>query len=120
MRKKFFIEYILFIFFILFILTGCSRNNENSKKNLKDRVNEEISFLEDKTFTITNKYAKGEYLIDGTCVSLSNRYSCLSLFIMYCSNNFMILFEAKNSELISFESSQIICHSLHGGLSPIL
>ena len=66
MRKKFFIEYILFIFFILFILTGCSRNNENSKKNLKDKVNEEISFLEDKTFTITNKYAKGEYLIDGS------------------------------------------------------
>ena len=66
MRKKFFIEYILFIFLILFILTGCSRNNENSKKDLKDKVNEEISFLEDKTFTITNKYAKGEYLIDGS------------------------------------------------------
>lgn len=66
MRKNFFTEYILFIFLILFILTGCSRNNENSKKDLKDKVDEEISFLEDKTFTITNKYAKGEYLIDGS------------------------------------------------------
>lgn len=64
MRKIFLIKYILFIFSILFILSGCSINNEENEKTIQDKVNEEINFLENKTFTITNKYAKGEYLVD--------------------------------------------------------
>lgn len=61
MRKNFLIKYILIILVLLFILTGCSVDNE---KTIQDKVNEEINFLENKTFTITNKYAKGEYLED--------------------------------------------------------
>ncbi len=64
MRKSFLIRNILFIFVLLLILTGCSINNEKNKKTVQDKVNEEINFLENKTFTITNKYAKGEYLVD--------------------------------------------------------
>lgn len=64
MRKIFLIKYILFMFAILFILSGCSINNEENEKTIQDKVNEEINFLENKTFTITNKYAKGEYLVD--------------------------------------------------------
>lgn len=62
MRK---IKYILVFFIALFLLTGCSMNNENDKKTIQDKVNEEISYLEAKTFTITNKYAKNEYEKDG-------------------------------------------------------
>lgn len=61
MRKNFLIKYILIILVLLFTLTGCSVDNE---KTIQDKVNEEINFLENKTFTITNKYAKGEYLED--------------------------------------------------------
>lgn len=64
MKKSFLMKYILFIVVILLILTGCSINNEKNKKTLQDKVNEEINYLEDKIFTITNKYAKGEYIID--------------------------------------------------------
>ncbi len=64
MKKIFLIKYILFIFALLFILSGCSINNEKNEKTIQDKVNEEIIFLENKTFTITNKYAKGEYLVD--------------------------------------------------------
>lgn len=61
MRKLFLIKYILFFLIILVVLSGCSMNNENEKKTMQDKVNEEMEFLQDKTFTITNKYAKGEY-----------------------------------------------------------
>lgn len=61
MRKKFFAEYILFFLIVLFILSGCSIDNMTSKKTIQDKANEEIDFLENKTFLITNKYAKGEY-----------------------------------------------------------
>lgn len=64
MKKLFLIKYILFLIIILFVLSGCSINDENNKKTLQDKVDEEINFLEDKTFTIANKYAKGEYLTE--------------------------------------------------------
>ena len=61
MRK---VKYILIFIIGIFILTGCSINNDNNKKTIQDKVNEEISYLEDRTFTISNKYAKNEYIKD--------------------------------------------------------
>lgn len=58
MRK---LKCILCLCFCLLILTGCSAE-ESQNATLENKVNEEISFLEDKTFTIVNKYVKGEYL----------------------------------------------------------
>lgn len=63
MRKFFWIN-IVFFLIVLFVLTGCSIKDEDTKRTLEDKVDEELSFLEDKIFTITNKYAKGEYETD--------------------------------------------------------
>lgn len=69
MRKLFLIKYISFFLIILFLLTGCSINKEKEKKTLEDKVNEELNFLEDKSFTITNKYAKGEYYLSDSKIN---------------------------------------------------
>ncbi len=63
MRKTFFIKYILFTIIMLFILTGCSINNQE-KQTIEDKVDEEINFIENKVFTLSNKYAKKEYEIE--------------------------------------------------------
>lgn len=63
MRKSFLLKYILCLTFCLIILTGCSIDDVSSS-TLQDKVDEEISYLEDKVFTIVNKHAKGEYLED--------------------------------------------------------
>ena len=63
MRKT---KYILVFIIALFLLTGCSLNDKKDNKTIKDKVNEEIKYLEDRAFTIVNKYAKDEYLEDET------------------------------------------------------
>lgn len=63
MRKTFFMKYALIVISMLLILTGCSINNQE-KKTVEDKVDEEINFIENKVFTIANKYAKKEYEID--------------------------------------------------------
>lgn len=54
------IRYAILLLFIVFSLTGCSINNDENK-NIQDKTNEEIDYLEDEIFTIVNKYIKGEY-----------------------------------------------------------
>lgn len=72
MRKLFLIKYILFLLIILIVLTGCSMNNEKEKQTLKGKVDEELDFLSDKIFTITNKYAKGEYYLTDSNINWNN------------------------------------------------
>lgn len=64
MKEKQLIKYIILIILCLCCFTGCSTNDEN-KKTIEDKTNEEISYLEDEIFTVINKYVKGEYTSDG-------------------------------------------------------
>ncbi len=57
------IKNIVLLIFCLFILTGCSLEEEN-KDLMKEKTVEELQFIEDAIFNITNKYAKGEYIKD--------------------------------------------------------
>lgn len=64
MRKSFLVYYVLIFLISLILLTGCSMDTISGKKTIQDKVNEEIDFLENRTFLLTNKYAKGEYKSD--------------------------------------------------------
>lgn len=44
---------------LLFCLTGCGRQPE---KNINDKLNAELEYVEDLIFKIANKHAKGEYV----------------------------------------------------------
>lgn len=52
--------YILIITLILVTFTGCSKINDE-EKNIQDKTNEEIDFLEDKILTVVNRYAEKQY-----------------------------------------------------------
>ena len=52
---------IILIIFAIFILTGCSISQKN-EHNIEDKIVQEIEYLEDSIFNITNRYAKGEYI----------------------------------------------------------
>lgn len=60
MKNKIITGIILLL--LIFTLTGCS---DNTEKNIKDKTNAELTYIEDEIFTIVNKYAKDEYLRDG-------------------------------------------------------
>lgn len=46
---------------LLFSLSGCTNSSE---KNINDKLDSELEYIEDIIFKISNKYAKGEYLED--------------------------------------------------------
>lgn len=50
MRKIFLLNYIVLFLVALLILSGCSIDNITDKKTIQDKANEEIDFLENKTF----------------------------------------------------------------------
>ena len=58
-RRKF--VFFCIISILIFILTGCSPKEE---PQINDKLNAEISYIEDLIFKITNKYAKKEYIED--------------------------------------------------------
>lgn len=60
MRKNQVFKLISLISFFMICLTGCSINSDDPK-SVKDKTDEEISFIEDEIFTIVNKYVKDEY-----------------------------------------------------------
>ena len=58
---------IFVLFFLIFGLTGCSIAPEEENVDLmKEKTTEELQYIENAIFNITNKYAKGEYLKDDT------------------------------------------------------
>ncbi len=54
------LKYAILIILCIIVLTGCTIKNDE-EKNIKDKTNEEINYLEDEIFTVVNKYIKGEY-----------------------------------------------------------
>lgn len=60
---KKFIKNIILIILLIFFLTGCT-NPEEQEISIKDKTEQEIEYIEDMIFNITNKYAKGEYIKD--------------------------------------------------------
>lgn len=58
------IELICILSFVLIILTGCTGEMKKSEVSLEDKIQEEIEYIENLIFKISNKYAKGEYLKD--------------------------------------------------------
>lgn len=60
---KKYIKNFLILFFLLFTLSGCSNVQEN-ETSIEDKIKQEIEYIEDAIFNITNKYAKGEYIKD--------------------------------------------------------
>jgi hypothetical protein len=63
-KRIYIINLIVCLIFILLILTGCSSNIESSNK-IKDKVSSEVGFIENEICTISLKYAKGEYYVNG-------------------------------------------------------
>lgn len=57
------LSYIILVSLCIIFLTGCTIKNDE-EKNIKDKTNEEISYLEDEIFTVVNKYIKDEYTED--------------------------------------------------------
>ena len=56
-----FFKYVSLIILCTIVLTGCTIKNDE-EKNIKDKTNEEIDYLENEIFTVVNKYIKGEYI----------------------------------------------------------
>lgn len=63
MSRKNELKFIFIISFLLIFITGCSIQKKNSL-GIEEKINEEINYIEDKIFTIVNKYIKGEYIDD--------------------------------------------------------
>lgn len=57
------INKLLALLMIVMLLTGCSASKQK-EMTIEERIKEEIEFIEDGVFNITNKYAKGEYIKD--------------------------------------------------------
>lgn len=57
--KKVIIKSFCICSILLFCLTGC---NTQKPKDIKDKLNAELQYVEDLIFKIANKHAKGEYL----------------------------------------------------------
>lgn len=55
-----FFKYFSLIILCTIVLTGCTIKNDE-EKNIKDKTNEEIDYLQNEIFTVVNKYIKGEY-----------------------------------------------------------
>lgn len=66
MQKKYFFNYFVILTLILLLFTGCTEiNGEKENVSIEDKVESEISYLEDEIFMIINKYTKKEYDKDG-------------------------------------------------------
>lgn len=61
MRK---LVYVFILLVILCILTGCDINKETESKTIENKVDEEINYMENRILTISNKYAKNEYMTE--------------------------------------------------------
>lgn len=64
MARKYVLNFCILII-MLFLLTGCSGiEGENKSATIEEKASGEIEYLEDKIFTIINKYSKDEYIKD--------------------------------------------------------
>lgn len=64
MARKY-IFYFIVLIIMLFLLTGCSGiEGESKTASVEEKSSSEIEYLQDKIFTLINKYSKGEYLED--------------------------------------------------------
>ncbi len=63
MNLKKAIIYIILMIICMLCITGCSIKNDE-EKDIKDKTNEEINYLEDEIFAVVNKYIKDEYTED--------------------------------------------------------
>lgn len=64
MKNKIFLINVITII-ILFIFTGCTINADEVK-TIDDKIEKEISYMEDEILTLINRYAKKEYIVDNT------------------------------------------------------
>ena len=55
----------IFLLIILFFLTGCDVSKHN-EIGIEEKTKTELTYIEDSILNIVSKYAKGEYLKDGT------------------------------------------------------
>lgn len=62
---KKFIKNIFYILLLMIFLTGCTIS-EKENVSIEEKIKQEIEYIEDSIFNITNKYAKGEYIKDDT------------------------------------------------------
>ena len=70
---KKYIKNFVVLFFLLFTLSGCSNVQEN-ETSIEEKIRQEIEYIEDAIFNITNKYAKGEYYpLSFGCMERMNR-----------------------------------------------
>ncbi len=60
---KYIKKYIIIFFLVLICLTGCSFKGTDNK-TIEDKTNEEIHYIEECIFTLVNRYAKEEYIVD--------------------------------------------------------
>lgn len=63
MKKS--IKSIFFISLLMIFLTGCTIS-EKENVSIEEKIKQEIEYIEDSIFNITNKYAKGEYIKDNS------------------------------------------------------
>lgn len=64
MAKKY-IFYFIVLIIMLFLFTGCSGiEGKNKSASVEEKSSSEIEYLQDRIFTLINKYSKGEYLED--------------------------------------------------------
>lgn len=64
MKNKIFLINVITII-ILFIFTGCTINADEVE-TIDDKIEKEISYMEDEILTLINRYAKKEYIVDNT------------------------------------------------------
>ena len=79
MKKKFEFILVLIIILSLFILTGCGA--DNSAEMINNKIDSEMSYLENVIFMIVKKYMANDYLADdGTLewISIKNDFSDLN------------------------------------------
>lgn len=63
-NKKIYIVIIIIILSMI-CLVGCSLNKEEDR-TIEDKTDEEINYVEERIFTLVNRYAKEEYIVDDT------------------------------------------------------
>ncbi len=60
-----YIFYFIVLIIMLFLFTGCSGiEGKNKPASVEEKSSSEIEYLQDRIFTLINKYSKGEYLDD--------------------------------------------------------
>ena len=116
---------------LLFCLTGCGKSSD---KNIDDKLNSELEYVEDLIFKIANKHAKGEYLeeeefkweyIKGDMQKINNIWNTLILDLteVNVSNQDIIGFSNDLNDLlisVSKESEVVMLEKLNDMYAKVI